>query len=106
MPEWKNLKAIVLICNPDFLYLPSVKSISHWLVAGSFRTLSLGVTHLRPSVGHVQVMQGDILDDLLLLVDVPLGQRHVLLGLQVKLCGKGVTATLSLWRQRNELTTD
>lgn len=43
-------------------------------------------------------MQCDILDYLLLFVDITFGQRHILLCLQVKLCGKSVTATLSLQR--------
>jgi len=36
---------------------------------------------LRPRVGGVQVVQRDVLDDLLLLVHLALGQRHVLLRL-------------------------
>merc|ERR1719379_913769 len=40
---------------------------------------------LRLGVGHVEVMEGDILHDLFLLVHVALGNRHVLVGLQVEL---------------------
>lgn len=45
-------------------------------------------------------MQCDILDYLLLFVDIAFGQWHVLLRLQVKLCGKCVAATLSLQGKR------
>lgn len=54
-------------------------------------------THLRSGVGDVQVVQRHVLDDLLLLVDVAFGQRHVLLRLQVELCRKSVAAALSLF---------
>lgn len=52
--------------------------------------------YLRPGVSNIQVVQRDILHYLLLFVHVAFGQRHVLLCLQVKLCGKRVTASLSL----------
>mmetsp|Transcript_30037 Transcript_30037/g.64108 ORF Transcript_30037/g.64108 Transcript_30037/m.64108 type:complete len:552 (+) Transcript_30037:87-1742(+) len=42
------------------------------------------LTPLRPRVRRVQVVQRDVLDDLLLLVDIALWQRHVLLRLQVE----------------------
>ena len=41
--------------------------------------------HLRPRVGHIQVVQRHVLNDLLLLVDVALGQRHVLVRFEVVL---------------------
>lgn len=65
----------------------------------SFNTAS-AVKYLRPSISNIQVVQRDILDDLLLLVYITFGQRHVLLCLQVKLCGKSITATLSLQGER------
>ena len=40
---------------------------------------------LGAGVGHVQIVQRHVLDDFLLFVHVALGQRHVLLGFQVKL---------------------
>lgn len=55
--------------------------------------------YLGSGVCDVQVMEGNVLDNLFFLVHVTLGQRHVLLSLQVKLCGKSVTATLSLQTQ-------
>lgn len=58
------------------------------------------VKYLRPSISYIQVVQRDILDYLLLFVDVTFGQRHVLLRLQIKLCGKCVAATLSLQGKR------
>lgn len=50
----------------------------------------------RPSVGHVQVVQRHILHHLLLLVHVALGQRDVLLGLQIILRRKRVRAAKAL----------
>ena len=55
--------------------------------------------YLWPGVCYVQVVKSDVLDDLLLLVYVSFGQWHVLLSLQVKLCGKCVTAPLPLNNQ-------
>ena len=46
------------------------------------------VATLRTSVGNVQVVQGDVLDHLLLLVHFSLWQRNVLLGLEIILGGK------------------
>mmetsp|Transcript_25460 Transcript_25460/g.79791 ORF Transcript_25460/g.79791 Transcript_25460/m.79791 type:complete len:396 (-) Transcript_25460:372-1559(-) len=48
---------------------------------------------LRLCVGEVEVVERHVLDHLLLLVHVPLWQRHVLLRLEVKLCGVGVGAS-------------
>mmetsp|Transcript_4644 Transcript_4644/g.14330 ORF Transcript_4644/g.14330 Transcript_4644/m.14330 type:complete len:323 (-) Transcript_4644:2-970(-) len=45
---------------------------------------------LRARVGEVEVMERNVLHDLLLLVHVALGQRHILLRLEVKLGGVGV----------------
>ena len=45
---------------------------------------------LWPGVGHVEVVQRDVLHNLLLLVHVALGDGHVLLGLEVELGGVGV----------------
>ena len=59
-----------------------------------------GGWYLGPRVGHVQVVQSDVLDDLLLLVHVPLGQGDVLFSFKVKFCGVGVTPALPLQRQR------
>lgn len=56
--------------------------------------------YLGARVGHIQVMQGDVLDDLLLLVHIPLGQGNVLFGFKVKFCGIRVTPALPLQRQR------
>merc|ERR1711939_666767 len=50
------------------------------------------LTTLRPGVCQVQVMQGNILHNLLLLVDIALGQWHVLFGLRVELCGVRIGA--------------
>lgn len=47
-------------------------------------------------VGHVEVVEGYILDDGLLLVDVSLGERDVLLGLEVVLRGVDVGTADSL----------
>lgn len=57
--------------------------------------------YLGSGVCDVQVVQCHILHYLLLLVDITFGQWHILLCLQIKLCCKGVTATLSLQRQSN-----
>lgn len=40
---------------------------------------------LGPGVGHVEVVEGDVLDELLTLVDVALGERDIRLGLKVVL---------------------
>lgn len=60
--------------------------------------MPFAVTYLGSGICNIQVMQCDILDYLLLFVDIPFRQRHILLCLQVKLCSKSVTATLSLQR--------
>jgi hypothetical protein len=41
---------------------------------------------LRPCVRDVQVVQSDILHNVLLLVHIAFGHRHVLLGLQIEFC--------------------
>ena len=46
-------------------------------------------------------MQGHILDDFLLLVHVPLGQRDVLFSFKVELGGVGITPALPLQRERS-----
>jgi len=51
---------------------------------------------LRPSISDIEVVEGDILNDLLPLVDVALRDRDVLLGFEVVLGRKGVAASLSL----------
>eukprot|EP00756_Hemistasia_phaeocysticola_P008403 Hpha_TRINITY_DN14610_c2_g17::TRINITY_DN14610_c2_g17_i1::g.48399::m.48399 len=48
---------------------------------------------LGAGVGDVEVVEGDVLDDLLLLVHITLGHRHVLLRLQVEFRGKAVRAS-------------
>jgi len=48
------------------------------------------VTSLRLSVGHIEIVESDILDNLFLLVDVALGDWHVLFGFEIILCGVGV----------------
>lgn len=58
------------------------------------------LTSLGSRVRHVKVMQCHVLHYLLLLVNVAFGQRHVLLGLQVKLGGVRITPTLSLNAER------
>mmetsp|Transcript_460 Transcript_460/g.904 ORF Transcript_460/g.904 Transcript_460/m.904 type:complete len:423 (+) Transcript_460:269-1537(+) len=45
---------------------------------------------LRLCICHVQIVQGYILHNFLLLVDVSLWHRHVLIRLEVKLCGIGI----------------
>lgn len=52
--------------------------------------------YLRPCIGHIQVMQGHILYDFLLLVNISLWQRDILFSFKVKFCGIGVTPTLPL----------
>jgi hypothetical protein len=52
--------------------------------------------YLRPRISHIQVMQGHILYDFLLLVHISLWQRDVLFSFKVKLCGIGVTPALPL----------
>eukprot|EP00160_Parvularia_atlantis_P016426 Unigene5212_Nuclearia_a/m.15979 Unigene5212_Nuclearia_a/g.15979 ORF Unigene5212_Nuclearia_a/g.15979 Unigene5212_Nuclearia_a/m.15979 type:complete len:306 (-) Unigene5212_Nuclearia_a:346-1263(-) len=51
---------------------------------------------LRARVGHVEVVQRHVLDDLLLLVHITLWQRHVLLRLEVKLGRKRVRSADAL----------
>jgi len=58
-------------------------------------------TNLWGCVGHIKVMQGDILDDLFLLVDIALRQRHILFRLKVKFGSKGVRATLALEKRQD-----
>jgi hypothetical protein len=58
------------------------------------------LTSLRPSVGHVQVVQSDILNNLLAFVYVPLGQRDILLGLQIILGSICITPPDPLDRAR------
>jgi len=64
---------------------------------------TFAVRYLGSGICHIQVMQCDILDYLLLFVDIAFGQRHILLCFQVELRRKDVTATLSL--QRHSTTT-
>lgn len=85
--------------------LASLRSKSKQLFIGDYATAALiltyrtsAVTYLGSGICNIQVMQCDILDDLLLFVDITFGQRHILLCLQVELCSKCVTATLSLQR--------
>ena len=51
---------------------------------------------LRTRVGHVEVVERDVLHDLLLLVHVALRQRHVLLGLEVEFGRVGVAPAHAL----------
>ena len=53
---------------------------------------------LRPRVGHIQIVEGHILDNFLLLVDVALGDGYVLLGLEVEFGRIGVGSADSLAR--------
>jgi hypothetical protein len=57
-------------------------------------------------VGHVEVVQRDVLDDLAALVHLALGQRHVGLGLEVELGGVGVAAADALDGARRGLDVD
>lgn len=57
--------------------------------------------YLGPGVGHIQVMQGHILDDFFLLVHIPLWQGDILFSFKVKFCGIGITSALSLQKERN-----
>jgi hypothetical protein len=57
-------------------------------------------------VGHVEVVKGDVLDDLLLLVDVTLRQGDVFLGLEVKFGRVGVGPANALDRARIGLDVD
>jgi hypothetical protein len=45
------------------------------------------MTSLRLSIGHVEIVEGHVLNDLLLLVHITFWDRHVLLGLEVVLGG-------------------
>jgi hypothetical protein len=60
----------------------------------------LGQAYLWAGVGDIEVVEGDILDHLLLLVHVTLGQRHILLRLQIKLGRKGIRSAHSLDEKR------
>mmetsp|Transcript_49617 Transcript_49617/g.153228 ORF Transcript_49617/g.153228 Transcript_49617/m.153228 type:complete len:477 (-) Transcript_49617:120-1550(-) len=51
---------------------------------------------VRARVGGVEVVQGDVLDDLLLLVDVTFGQGHELVCLEVGVRGVGIAAADAL----------
>mmetsp|Transcript_21276 Transcript_21276/g.53586 ORF Transcript_21276/g.53586 Transcript_21276/m.53586 type:complete len:495 (-) Transcript_21276:8-1492(-) len=61
---------------------------------------------LRPRVGHVEVVEGHVLDDLLLLVHVALGEGDVLLRLEVILCRVRVRPAHPLDRPRVCLDVD
>mmetsp|Transcript_6282 Transcript_6282/g.18359 ORF Transcript_6282/g.18359 Transcript_6282/m.18359 type:complete len:351 (+) Transcript_6282:612-1664(+) len=61
---------------------------------------------LGPGVGHVQVVERHVLDDLLLLVHVSLGQGHVLLRLKIKLCRVGVGSPDALHRPARGFNVD
>ena len=54
------------------------------------------VAALRTGVGHVQVMQGHVLHDLLLLVHIALRKGNVLLGLEIELACVGVASAHAL----------
>lgn len=58
-------------------------------------------SYLGPSVGHVQVVQGHILDDFFLLVHISLWQGDILFSFKVEFCGIGITPALPLQRERN-----
>lgn len=57
---------------------------------------TIAVLYLGSGICDIQVVQCNILNYLLLFVDITFGQWHILLSLQVKLCCKSVTTTLSL----------
>lgn len=61
---------------------------------------------LRPRVRHVQIVQRDVLHNLLLLVHIPLRDRHVLLRLEVELGGIGVGPPDPFHRARVRLDVD
>lgn len=48
------------------------------------------LSSLRSSVGHVEIVQSNVLDELLLLVDVSFGKRNVGLGLEIVFRSVGV----------------
>lgn len=58
-------------------------------------------SYLGPGIGHVQVMQGHILDDFFLLVHIPLWQGDILFSFKVEFCGIRITPALPLQGERN-----
>lgn len=60
------------------------------------------VRYLRSSIGHIQVMQGDILDNFLLFVHVTLWQGNILFSFKVKFRSIDITPALPLRRSKEE----
>lgn len=57
------------------------------------------VKYLRSSIGHIQVMKGDILNNFFFLVYIALWQGDVLFSFKVKFCGISITSALPLWKR-------
>lgn len=85
------------LAQVSFLLLLDYSSIHHKSMSSNFsvKTSSV-VSYLRSSIGHIQVMQGDILNNFLFLVHVPLWQGNILFSFKVKFRGIDITPALPL----------
>lgn len=54
------------------------------------------VASLRTGIGHIQIVKGDILNNLFFLMDISLRKRHVFFSLQIELAGIRVASADSL----------
>jgi hypothetical protein len=54
------------------------------------------VASLRTGIGHIQIVKGDILNNLFFLVNISLRKRHILFSLQIELAGIRVASADSL----------
>jgi len=60
------------------------------------------IQYLRSSIGHIQVMQGNILNNFLFLVHITLWQRNILFSFKVKFCSICITPALPLKKCKEE----
>lgn len=65
-----------LLSNLSLLGLHNLTHKTHEVIAS-----------LRLGIGHIEVMESDILDNLLLLVDVSLGKRYIFFSFKVEFTG-------------------
>lgn len=94
--SWHQLSNTLIDIPIDYLIYLRSQLLSHFGFLG-FHDLAHKahevVSALGTSVGHVEIVQGHILHDLFLLVDIALRQRDVLLGLEIEFTRVGVASS-------------
>lgn len=73
------------LCDFSLLWLHYLPHKTHEIVAS-----------LRTSIGHIEVMKGDILNNFFFLVHVSLRKRHILFSLKIKLASVCIASSNSL----------